>query len=426
LKLIVDLHIHSKYSYACSPDMDVEGMAHWCALKGIDVVATGDYCQPLYYKELREKLVEAEPGLYRKRDAKEFREDGRPTTRFLCSVEISLIYKDGAKTRKIHHLVLAPDLEVAGRIGAALAKVGRVDADGRPIFGMSSRDLCEIVWGVSEDCAIIPAHAWTPWFSIFGSKSGYDSIEECFGPYAKKIFAIETGLSSDRPMNERLSMLDGLALVSNSDAHSPAKLGREANVLDCELSYKGILGCIRENDPRHFLYTIEFFPEEGKYHMDGHRDCRICLHPRESIEKKLKCPSCHRPLTLGVMHRVEALADRPWDFKKPAGGVGQKSIIPLEELIADAFDCGVGTKKVREEYLHILAQGGNEFRVLLDAPKASLEAWCQPKVAEGILRVRRGEVKIAPGYDGEFGKISIFRNIAKSFVPKGGVQMKLV
>jgi uncharacterized protein (TIGR00375 family) len=419
LRLIVDLHIHSKYSYACSPDMDVEGMQHWCVLKGIDVVATGDYCQPHYYKELREKLVEAEPGLYRHKGLKN-------PTRFLCSVELSLIYKDAGKTRKIHHLVLAPDIETAGKIGAELAKRGRVDADGRPIFGISSRALCEIVWGVSSNCVIIPAHAWTPWFSIFGSKSGYDSIEECFGDYSGRIRAIETGLSSDRPMNERLSMLDGIALVSNSDAHSPAKLGREANILDCELSYAGIMRCIEENNPKSFLETIEFFPEEGKYHMDGHRDCRVCLHPRESLEKKLKCPSCGKPLTLGVLHRIEALADRPWNFRKPAGGVGQRSIIPLEELIADAFDCGVATKKVREEYLHVVAQGGNEFRILLEAREDELRDYCQPKVAEGILRVRRKEVKIAPGYDGEFGKISIFREIEKSFAPKGAVQGKLL
>jgi uncharacterized protein (TIGR00375 family) len=290
-----------------------------------------------------------------------------------------------------------------------------------------------LVWGVSEDCMIIPAHAWTPWFSIFGSRSGYDSIEECFGSYSKRIVAIETGLSSDRPMNERLSMLDGLALVSNSDAHSPAKLGREANVFgreanvfNCTLSYQGITACIKKNHPKSFLFTIEFFPEEGKYHLDGHRDCRVCLHPRESIEKKLLCPSCHKPLTLGVMHRIEALADRPWDYRKPEGGIFQKSIIPLEELIADAFDCGTATKKVREEYLRIISQAGNEFSVLLDVEEEALKRYCQPKVAEGILRARRGEVKIAPGYDGEFGKISIFRKIEKSFVPQGKVQIKLL
>lgn len=400
--------------------MDVDGMAHWCALKGIDVVATGDYCQPLYYKELKEKLVEAEPGLYRQKS-------GKNPARFLCSVELSLIYRDGDKTRKIHHLVLAPDLETAGKIGKELAKVGRVDADGRPIFGITTRQLCEIVWGVSSTCEIIPAHAWTPWFSIFGSKSGYDSVQECFGDYSKRVFALETGLSSDRPMNRRLSALDKLALVSNSDAHSPAKLGREANVLNCKLGYQSIIDCIKKNDPKSFLYTIEFFPEEGKYHMDGHRDCKIRLYPRESIAKKLKCPSCGKPLTLGVLHRVEALADRPWDYKEPAGAVGQKSIIPLEELLADAFDCGTNTKKVREEYLHMVAQGGNEFGILLDRTDAELEKFCQPKIKEAILRVRRGDVRIAPGYDGEFGKISIYRKIEKSFKPEpGGVQMKML
>lgn len=419
MRLIVDLHVHSKYSYACSPQMDVEGISHWSALKGIDVVATGDYCQPEYFKELKANLVEAEEGLYRRRNSEN-------PTRFICSVEISLIYKDAGKTRKIHHLVLAPNLERAAAIGKELAKRGRVDADGRPIFGMSSRDLAEIVFGVDESCMIIPAHAWTPWFSIFGSKSGYDSIEECFGPYSNRIVAIETGLSSDRPMNERLSALDGLALVSNSDAHSPAKLGREANVLDCERSYRGISECIRGNDPKHFLYTIEFFPEEGKYHLDGHRQCKISFHPRESLEHHLRCPSCHKPLTLGVMHRVEALADRPWDYQKPEGGVYQRSIIPLEELIADAFDCGVASKKVRDEYLRLVAAGGHEFQVLLDLPEAELQRIAPGKISESILRVRRGDVKIVPGYDGEFGKISVFRKLERSFAPGGKVQMKLL
>ncbi len=414
MRLIVDLHIHSKFSRACSSDMDPDGMDHWCRLKGIDVVATGDYLHPVYFKELSQKLVPEEPGLYR------LRSQPASKVRFLLSVEISLIYSDQGKTRKVHHLVLAPDMKVAEKLGKAFASVGNVASDGRPILGMSSQAMAALVFDVSPDCRIIPAHAWTPWFSVFGSKSGYDSLEACFGPFTKKIRAIETGLSSDRPMNRRCSMLDKVALVSNSDAHSPAKLGREANVLDCGKSYEGIMKAIASDDPKFFPHTIEFFPEEGKYHMDGHRDCRVCLMPRESIEKKLKCPSCGKPLTLGVLHRVEALADRP-----PEPPSRQKSIIPLEELIADAFGCGVATKKVRDEYLKMVAAGGNEFSLLLDRPESDLKAICQPKVAEGILRMRRGEVKISPGYDGEFGKISIFKKIGKNFDVNGPIQMKL-
>jgi uncharacterized protein (TIGR00375 family) len=421
MRLICDLHIHSRYSRACSPDMQPEGLNHWAGLKGIDVVGTGDFAHPQYLAQLKRELVEAEPGLFRLKGA------AKGGARFLLSVEVSLIYKHLEKTRKVHHLIFAPDLAAAERLSKELGRRGNIDSDGRPIFGFSSRELLEMVEAADPRCALIPAHAWTPWFSVFGSKSGYDSLEECFGEAgAKKIFALETGLSSDRPMNRRVSALDRLTLVSNSDAHSPSKLGREANVLETSLGYDGILGALRKGTEEVFPFTIEFFPEEGKYHFDGHRDCRVCLHPRESVERKGRCPSCGKPMTLGVMHRVEDLADRPWDYLD-ADGRRQRNIVPLEELIADAFECGVGTKKVRETYLKLVSEFGSEFKILLDVPVERLAASAPEKVALAVGRMRTGEVTLEPGYDGEFGVVRIFRKAKeRKFEVKGSVQLGLI
>ena len=421
MRLICDLHIHSKYSRACSSQMEPEGLDHWSRLKGIDVVGTGDFVHPLYLAQLRRELLEAEEGLYR------FKAKACSPVRFILTVEVSLIYKHAGKTRKIHHLILAPSLAVAGRLSDELGKRGNIGSDGRPIFGFTSAELLDLVFSVDPACALIPAHAWTPWFSVFGSKSGYDSLAECFGAAgAERIFAIETGLSSDRPMNRRVSALDRLALVSNSDAHSPAKLGREANVLDTVRSYAGVLGAIRANTPDVFPYTVEFFPEEGKYHYDGHRDCHVCLHPRESEELKGKCPVCGKPLTLGVMHRVEDLADRPWDYKD-ADGARQRSMVPLEELIADALDCGVASKKVRENYLKLVAEFGSEFAILLDTSVEDLARHAPRRLAEAVARMRSGAVRLDPGYDGEFGMVRIFREPKeRKFSVKGNVQMGLL
>jgi uncharacterized protein (TIGR00375 family) len=384
--------------------MGPAGLDHWARLKGIDVVGTGDCVHPRYLEELRTSLVEAEPGLYRYARAPDER------VRFLCSVELALIYKHRERTRKVHHLVLLPSLETAARLSAQLAKHGKIAGDGRPILGLSSRELLDLVLSVDARCALIPAHVWTPWFSLFGSRSGYDALEDCFGVEgAKEIFALETGLSSDRPMNRRISALDRLALVSYSDAHSPSKLGREATVLEAPRSYDGILGAIRENSRASLPFTIEFFPEEGKYHYDGHRDCRVRLHPRESAEGKLKCPSCGRPLTLGVLHRSEALADRPRDYVHPQEEGRQRSVIPLEELIAAVRSCGVATQGVRREYLHLVAEFGSEFAILLDLDPAQL-ARRDFRLAEALRRMRAGQVQVSPGYDGEFGKVLIFRN----------------
>jgi uncharacterized protein (TIGR00375 family) len=420
MRVIADLHVHSKYSRATSPQMDVFGLEEWAGYKGIQVVGTGDFTHPEYLKHLQENLTQAETGLYRLKS--------KPASkiRFLCTVELSHIYKDGDKTRKLHHLVLAPSLEAAGKIGAELGRRGNIESDGRPIFGIHSKDLVKLVLDIAPTALIIPAHAWTPWFSVFGSKSGYDSLEECFGDQARHIRAVETGLSSDRPMNRRCSMLDGLALISNSDAHSPSKLGREANALDCDLSYAGVSKALTSLDPKKFPYTIEFFPEEGKYHYDGHRECGIRYFPRESKERNNRCPVCFKPLTLGVMHRVEDLADKAWDHQEPEGGTFQKSIIPLEEIIAEIFDCGPGTKKVQEEYFRLLAEGGSEFAILLDLSLEALKGFCSPKLVEAVALMRAGKVNVAPGYDGVFGTVSVFKKAEGEFRPTGPVQMKLV
>ncbi|MFC1540750.1 endonuclease Q family protein, partial [Candidatus Margulisiibacteriota bacterium] len=299
MKFIADLHIHSKYSRATSKDMELEGLSRWAKLKGIDLLATGDFTHPVWFAELKKKLKPVEGGL--------FEYNG---VRFILNVEISSIYSKNGKTRKIHNLVFAPSFEVVEKLNRELAKVGNLSADGRPILGLDAEKLAEIVYSVSNLCVIVPAHAWTPWFSIFGSYSGFDSIEECFGKYSKFIFAIETGLSSDPAMNWRLSKLDNISLISCSDAHSPAKLGREVCVFDTEMSYKSMFSAIRKKDKSKFLYTVEFFPEEGKYHYDGHRNCKVRWSPGETKKHNGLCPVCSRPVTVGVMNRVDKLADR--------------------------------------------------------------------------------------------------------------------
>ncbi|MBU0502533.1 MAG: endonuclease Q family protein [Candidatus Margulisbacteria bacterium] len=398
MKYIADLHIHSKYSRATSPKMDLEGLSSWAKIKGIDVVATGDFTHPAWISELSKKLKPAEEGFYKYNGVL-----------FVLSVEISSIYSKGGKVRKIHNLVYAPSLEIAEKINFELNKIGNLTADGRPILGLDAEKLAEIVFNISKYCVIVPAHAWTPWFSIFGSKSGFDTIEECFGKYTKMIFAIETGLSSDPAMNWRLSMLDNVSLISCSDAHSPAKLGREVCVFDTELSYNAMFSAIRHKDPAKFLFTVEFFPEEGKYHYDGHRNCKIRWEPKETKAKNKLCSVCQRPVTVGVMHRVDDLADRDDGFK-PKQAIPYKSLIPLQEIIAEAKGRGVNTKTVQSEYMKVVEWGRSEFRVLLEISEDELRNNLDPKVAEGIIKVRQGEVNIAPGYDGEFGTIKLFES----------------
>ncbi len=411
MQFIADFHIHSKYSRATSKDMDLENLDKWAKIKGIEVLGTGDFTHPEWLKSLKEKLHPAERGLFKLKNSE---------TRFILTSEISCIYSKGGRVRKIHILIFAPDFKTVEKINTHLSWIGNLKADGRPILGLDAEELAKIVLDASQNCLIVPAHAWTPWFAIFGSKSGFNSIKECFGDYSKYIYAIETGLSSDPPMNWRLSALDKVALISNSDAHSPAKLGREANVFDTELSYFAIAEAIKSKDPQKFLYTIEFFPQEGKYHYDGHRACEIRLSPQESKKYNNICPNCGKPLTIGVLNRVEELADREQGLK-PKEVIPFKSLIPLAEIIAESLGQTVGTKRVNEEYQNLIKKFGNEFEILLNASYQDLQTSTLPELAEGIKRVREGKVNIEPGYDGVFGKIRIFSQGEQKILSKQGI-----
>ncbi|MCS7173444.1 MAG: endonuclease Q family protein [Armatimonadetes bacterium] len=393
MAILCDLHLHSKYSRATSRDMDVENLSLWARRKGIQVVGTGDFTHPLWLRELRSKLRPAEDGLYEYQGA-----------RFVLTVEVSSVYPQDGRLRKVHTLLLSPSFEVCDRINAVLGRFGNLGADGRPTLTLSCAKLVEYVMEISPRCLVIPAHAWTPWFSVFGSQSGFDSLEECFQDQLRHVRAIETGLSSDPPMNWRISWLDGITLVSFSDAHSPTKLGREATALEAELSYDGIVQAIRTG---RVAYTVEFFPEEGKYHYDGHRACGVRLHPRETRALGGRCPKCGRPVTVGVLHRVESLADRP-ETAAPSGRPPYRNLIPLEEILAEALGQGAGTVRVREEYRKLVEHFGGEFAVLTDVPFEELRRVTQPRVVEGIRRMRAGQVYIEPGYDGEFGRIHLF------------------
>jgi uncharacterized protein (TIGR00375 family) len=413
MRFIADLHVHSHYSRATSKDMCPEGIWRWAQLKGIRVIGTGDFTHPRWLKELDEKFEPLGNGLFALK--KEFRVGEVPATcetevSFILSAEVSCIYSKNGKTRKIHSIILAPDFAAAARINLALARIGNLHSDGRPILGLDAKKLLRITLDASPEAMLIPAHAWTPHFSVFGAASGFDTMEECFEELTPHIYAIETGLSSDPLMNWRLSALDKLTLVSNSDAHSAAKLGREANILDTELSYAAILDSIRTR--KGFTGTIEFFPEEGKYHYDGHRDCGVSLAPKETIHYDYLCPVCGGKVTVGVMHRVEKLADREHGYR-PAGAPMFTSIIPLPEIIAEGLKCGVNTKKVNVLYFSLLEKLGNEFSILMDVPLEDIERAGTPLVREAVSRMRQGRVHIAPGYDGEFGKVRILEEVER-------------
>lgn len=409
MRHICDFHVHSKYSRATSRQMDVENIAKWAKIKGIDMITPGDFTHPAYFKELSEKLEPLDSGLYRQKGEK-----AGPL--FILTTEISCIYKKGGKCRRMHNVIFMPSLEAVGKFNARLAAIGNIHSDGRPILGLDSEELLKIALDVCEDAFFVPAHVWTPWFALFGSKSGFDSIEECFGDMSGHIHALETGLSSDPPMNWRLSALDNLTLISNSDAHSPANLGREANVFEMEgdISYGRIIRAIK--DRKWFEYTIEFFPEEGKYHYDGHRICKVCLAPAESIKNKGICPACKKPLVIGVMNRVEELADRPEGYADKKF-VPYKSLVPLQEIIARVMQRGKNTKGVKAQYDELIGKGGNEFRILLDLPEEELEKITRTEIARGIINVREGKIKVSPGYDGVYGTVDFFEDIPR---PKQG------
>ena len=413
MEFIADLHIHSHFSRATSRDLVPEDLSFWAQRKGMAVIGTGDFTHPGWITELRDKLVEAERGLYRlKPDLERKVEESLPpscraATRFVLSGEISCIYKREGKTRKVHNLILMPDFDAVERLNDRLGRIGNLRSDGRPILGLDSRDLLEIVLSVSDRSFFIPAHIWTPWFSLFGSKSGFDLIEECFADLTPHIHALETGLSSDPPMNRRLSVLDRYVLVSNSDAHSPAKLGREANIFNTALDYDHMLKALIHKAG--FEGTIEFFPEEGKYHLDGHRKCGVKLHPSQTREFNGLCPKCGKPLTVGVLHRVYELSDR----ESPPALLSFSSLIPLSEILSEIHDCGPSSKKVAAAYEDLIFRLGPEIYILMKAPLEEIEHAGGPLLSEAIQRMRHNKVLKDEGYDGEYGVIRLFDKLEK-------------
>lgn len=403
---ILDLHIHSRYSRACSQALTLPNIDKVCREKGVGVVATGDFTHPAWFAHIKENLEEVDnTGLYKLKGS-----DGQ--VRFILGTEISCIYKKNEKTRRLHVCFFAPSIEVVEKVNNYLEENGyNIKSDGRPILGMDVIDLAKVFWSFDERCLVIPAHIWTPWYAMFGSKSGFDSIEEAWGDVAQKIKAVETGLSSDPAMNWRLSALDKITLVSNSDAHSLKNIAREANVFSHDikdLTYDEIKRVIEEKDREKFLYTLEFYPEEGMYHYDGHRDCGVVFPPEISKQHDLLCPVCKKPLVLGVSYRVAELADRPLGVK-PKNVIPFKSLVELDKIIADSL--GVksrSSKKVLALYENLLRYAKNELDILLNEDLANIAKWSTPLIAEGIRRVRANEVKLLPGYDGEYGKVEIF------------------
>lgn len=414
MKFIADLHVHSKFSRATAKNLDLENLYIAAQLKGVTVVGTGDFTYPGWFSEIGEKLKLAEPGLFKLKDEIEkscdekVPEKCRRAVRFVLTTEISNIYKKDGKTRKNHNLVLVPDLEVAEKFNTKLDKIGNIKSDGRPILGLDARDLLELLLETSDQSILIPAHIWTPWFSVLGSKSGFDSIEECFEDLTPHIFAVETGLSSDPPMNWRVSGLDGLTLVSNSDAHSPLNLGREANLFNTPLSYPAIKSAIQTGDPEMFLGTFEFYPEEGKYHLDGHRNCKIRLWPQKTKDYDGKCPVCGKALTLGVLHRVKELADRD-EGERPERYHSYRSIIPLVDILSEILRVGENSKKVQQTYQTALHHLGSEFDILHLLETEKIDRAGIPLLGEAIHRMRQKEIDILPGFDGEYGRIIIFK-----------------
>lgn len=408
MKTIADLHIHSRFSMATSKEGTPENLDFWARKKGISLIGTGDFTHPVWREELKERLVSEGNGLYRLRDEyvkEESRKFPGEGTRFVVSGEISSIYKKNGKTRKVHNVILLPGLEAADAMAQRLEKIGNIHSDGRPILGLDSHDLLEMMLDVCPEGILIPAHIWTPHFSVLGAKSGFDSVEECFEELAPYIHALETGLSSDPAMNWRISKLDRYQLVSNSDAHSPSKLGREANLLDIDCSYEGLYRAIQTGEG--LEGTVEFFPEEGKYHFDGHRKCGVSLSPVEAERLGGICPVCGKKLTMGVDHRVEQLADRAEGFVKK-DGKKYESLVPLPEVISTCMGYSAASKKVQGCFEQMIQTLGTEFDILRNVPSEDIKSCAGERIAEGIENVRTGNVKRIPGYDGEYGKIELF------------------
>lgn len=390
---IADFHIHSKYSRATSKDMELDGLVKWAKYKGINLIGTGDITHFYWFYELKRNLKESERfGIYRYGGVD-----------FILTGEVCNIFDKGGITKKIHNIIFISSIEKAEKFNRVIEKFGDLNSDGRPILQLSAKELFKILKDTDEYGFLVPAHIWTPHFSLFGSNSGFDKIEECFEELTNEIFALETGLSSDPEMNWRLSGLDRFSLISNSDAHSPSKLGREANVFIKEFDFKELIYILKNKE---FKMTIEYFPEEGKYHYDGHRNCKVCFSPDETIKNNYVCPVCGRKVTVGVMHRVEVLADRKIG-EKPEKYVPFKKLVPLEQIIGSVINKEVSSQLVQKIYFELINKVGTEFYILLDATEEELENKIDRKIFEGIRNVRKGKVKIKPGYDGEFGKVEI-------------------
>lgn len=430
MQQVLDLHIHSKYSRSCSPELTLENIEAACRIKGVDIIATGDFTFPDWFLEIKSKLAPSassvqESGLYILKQAKDDK------VKFILSTEVALIYKDGDRARRIHLVIHAPNIKAVEELNNYLDKDYNIRSDGRPILGMSAPELMKLASRIDEKFLIYPAHVWTPWFAVFGSKSGFDKMSDCFHEYTKNVYAVETGLSSDPAMNWRLSSLDKLTILSNSDAHSLPNIAREANVFEMEnIAYGEIYEIIknkkifspdvihssRKNDESNIglIYTIEFYPEEGMYHYSGHRACGLSFTPEQTKKQKNICPNCKKPLTVGVMSRVEELADRSLGFK-PAHVAPFKKLVELDKIIAEVFDVkSRRAVKVQIEYNKLIKQGGNELNILLNISLKELEKMTEAAVVEGIKRVREGRLIVKPGFDGQYGEIKIFSELEKN------------
>jgi len=416
LSVVADLHIHSKYSRATSQNMDIKEITRYAKIKGLKLVGTGDFTHPRWFNELSEELTEvAGSSLYCSKKHPE------SPIRYMITAEVCTIFKVDEKSKKIHHIIFTPSLETATQINDRLKRYGDLGVDGRPFLDMTASQLVEEVIGVSDENEVVPAHVWTPWFSLFGAFSGFDKVEDCYEDMTKHIHALETGLSSDPPMNWRISSLDKFTLISNSDCHShwPWRIGREANVFELEqFTYMEVVDAIRKKDPKRFKYTIETNPAYGKYHWTGHRNCNISLPPQEAIKYGNRCPKCGRKLTRGVEQRIEELADRPADYT-PENGIGYKRLLPLSEIITAVLGVSYqGAKKVWNIYNPLIEKFGDEYSVLIDAPQKEMAQIVDTKIAEAIIRVREKKAKVIPGYDGVYGQLAIFDEEQENMAPQ--------
>ncbi|MGR3219931.1 MAG: endonuclease Q family protein [Candidatus Anammoxibacter sp.] len=414
MKYIADLHVHSQFSRATSKTCNLPGLFSWARVKGVNLVGTGDFTHPEWFAILKEHLEPAESGFFRLKDdnVNNALEGVSPTTipvRFTLTAEISCIYKRDGRVRKIHTILHVPDFESAENINIKLAAIGNIESDGRPTLGLDVRNLLEILLEQATEGFMVPAHIRTPWFSLFGSKSGFDTVEECFGVPAKYIFALETGLSSNPDMNRLVRSLDRFTLVSNSDCHSPSKLGREANLFDTGFDFYSMRDALKNNRGNEFTGTIEFFPEEGKYYFDGHRKCAVCLDPAETINGSTVCPVCGNPLTIGVMHRVMELSDRK-EPVYPEGAPIFKSLIPLPEVLSEIIGVGPSSKRVLAEYARVISLFGSDINLYLNVSVEEIKSKHSTLLGEAVKRIRNGNVVRTPGYDGEYGVVKVFND----------------